>query len=84
MEDTKPIFQEIDKLVGGWCDRRALIALRCILQGWPMSSPLTDGWIDLHKALEEVRAFAADEITEQELKRVNNLITGVAKVAYRQ
>jgi hypothetical protein len=51
------IVEEVEKLVGGWCDRRSLRALRAILSGWPLSSGPTDDWGNLLDALEKVRAF---------------------------
>ena len=64
MEQTSEnILESVKNLVNVWCDRRCLTTLRFILQGYPLSSPLIDGWADLLKALEDVRAFAKTEIT---------------------
>jgi hypothetical protein len=67
-------LEVIQGLVESWCDRRCLRALRAVLQGYPLISPLGDGWGELRLALENVRAFAREEITTEELRAVDNLI----------
>jgi hypothetical protein len=84
VRDPPDVLREIDQLVNGWCDRRCLAALRCILRGWPLSSPLTDAWGDLLDALEKVRAFAKDALTEDERARVEDAIHDVGRIVYRQ
>jgi hypothetical protein len=71
-------------LVDAWCDRRALIALREILRGWPLSSGLTDDWATLGDALKGVRAFARSELTDSERREVDELIAAVDRVAFRE
>lgn len=44
-------FKEVNDLVEAWCDRRDLTALRAILNGWPLTSGLTDDWELLASAL---------------------------------
>ena len=58
IENNEQLFSKIQKLVEAWCDRRCLIALRQILPGYPLTSPLTDGWGELLIALKNVSAFA--------------------------
>ena len=70
-------------LVAGWCDRRCLKALRAILAGYPLSSPLTDGWGDLLRALQDVRAFARDELTEAERVSIDECIRAVERIIHR-
>jgi hypothetical protein len=41
---NEQLFETIQRLVGAWCDRRCLRALRHILAGYPVPSPFTDGW----------------------------------------
>ena len=45
--DNVHLFKTILTLVEGWCDRRCLKALGWILRGYPLTSPLGDGWGDL-------------------------------------
>ena len=47
MHDTIEIQKSIKILVDQWCERRCLTALKYILQGWPLSSGLTDDWAEL-------------------------------------
>jgi hypothetical protein len=77
MNDNAQLFERLDWLVAAWCDRRCLKALRAILQGYPMSSPLTDGWGDLLIALQNVRAFAAHELTDVERPLLDECIGAV-------
>lgn len=78
------IVEGVERLVGAWCDRRALRALRAILSGWPLTSGLTDDWGDLLSALEKVRAFAREELTDDEARAIEDLIHDVQKVVYRR
>jgi hypothetical protein len=73
---------EIDQLVGAWCDRRCLKALRAVLNGWPLSAGLTDEWATLLDALEKVRAFAGSELTDDDRKQVDSLIHEVGGLVY--
>jgi hypothetical protein len=73
-EPSEEIFESLERLVGMWCDRRCYIALRQILHGYPVASLLTDELADLLEALKGVRAFAKDEITDDEAAVVNRLI----------
>ena len=77
------LFQTLQTLVEAWCDRRALQALRYILRGYPLASPLTDGWAELMTALMDVRAFARDEVTPEELLSVDKCIRVVEREVYR-
>jgi hypothetical protein len=78
------IIEEVEQLVGGWCDRRSLRALRAILSGWPLSGGLTDDWGNLLDALEKVRALARNELTENEARVVEDLIHQVQQVVNRR
>lgn len=83
IEDNGQLFASIQKLVEAWCDRRCLGALRRILPGYPLSSPLTDGWGDLLIALQNVRAFARHELTAAEQKVLEDCIRAVDSVVHR-
>jgi hypothetical protein len=74
------LFDTIRLLINAWCDRRCLRALRAILRGYPMTSPLTDGWGELLLALMDVRAFAREELTEGERKLVDDCIRTIERV----
>ena len=81
-QSPENVRESVGALVDAWCDRRCLSALRSILPGYPLSSPLTDGWAELLKALEDVRAFARNEITEEENQTVNQLLGSINQVIY--
>lgn len=75
MKDT--FFTDLEGLVESWCDRRNFTALRYVLKGYPLSSGLTDDWNQLLNALEDVRAFAKDELTESDRLILENLINTI-------
>jgi hypothetical protein len=83
IEDNKQLFNSIQRLVEAWCDRRCLRALRNILRGYPLGSPLGDGWGELLVALQDVRAFARDELTAEEFKVLENCIRAVDTAVHR-
>jgi hypothetical protein len=62
---------------------RCLSALRYLLPSWPLVNQLTDGWVDLGLALQNVRAFARSEITQTELRQVEQLIRDVDHIVQR-
>jgi hypothetical protein len=74
------LFGAIRTLIGAWCDRRCLKALRAILNGYPMKSPLNDGWGELLLALQDVRAFAAEELTQSERASVSVCISTIDRM----
>jgi hypothetical protein len=82
-ESPQEILKSVAGLVDEWCDRRCLPALRFILPGYPLSSGLTDEWGDLLKSLEDVRAFANEELTEREKESVGKLIGSISSIVYR-
>jgi hypothetical protein len=84
MENTnESVLETIRMLVEGWCDRRSLVALRHILKGYPLSSSLTDGWSALLDSLQSVRAFAREELTEDEKATIGQIIGEISKVVHR-
>jgi hypothetical protein len=83
IEDNKQLFGSIQQLIEAWCDRRCLRALRNILRGYPLVSPLGDGWGELLIALQDVRAFARDELTAEEFKVLEDCIRAVDTALHR-
>lgn len=67
-----------------WCERRCLHALRQILAGWPLTGGPTDDWALLREALADVRAFAKDELTPEELVEVDRAIAGIDRLVVRR
>jgi hypothetical protein len=83
IENNEQLFASIQKLVEAWCDRHCLGALRRILPGYPLTSPLTDGWGDLLIALQNVRAFARNELTDDEQEVLEECIRAVDSAVHR-
>ena len=84
MKDNAELFRTLDGLVAGWCDRRCLKALRAMLPGYPLTSPLTDGWGALLTALQDVRASAGKEMTDEERRTVDECIRVVDQAVHRR
>jgi IS1 family transposase len=78
------VVQQVETLVDGRCDRRTLRPLREILAVWPLTSTLTDDWAQVGDALRNVRAFAADELTDDESRTVDTLIAAVDRAVLRE
>ena len=72
-QNTDHLFETLQNLVEGWCDRRCLRALRAILRGYPLTSPSTDGWAELLTALQDVRSFAGSELTDAEVQAAQSV-----------
>ena len=83
ISSSENFHNSLAALVDSWCERRCLSALRFILKGYPLSSGLTDDWGNLLKALEDVRAFAREDITEEESKLLGELVVFVQRIVYR-
>jgi hypothetical protein len=83
MASDDELFEILDGLIDGWCEKRALNPLRRILAGYPMPSMLTDSWDALYEALRDVRAFCRDELSETELELVGKAVLMVQIVLDR-
>jgi hypothetical protein len=81
--DQQQFLETLRKLIDAWCDRRAFRALRCVLPGYPPSTMLTDGLGELLTALQNVRAFAREEITPAELQSLDECIRVLERSIYR-
>ena len=77
------VIPAVEKLIDQWCERRALRALRHVLPAWPYNG-LTDGAALLMDALEKVRAFARDDLTEKEAETVDDAISALQCAVYRR
>lgn len=78
-EEAEP-FPLLDRLVDGWCERRALRPLSIILRAYPMASPLSDGWHELRSALRDVRCLRDPDVTDSEAMAVEDALRSVEKV----
>jgi hypothetical protein len=84
LAQSAELFGTLQALVESWCDRRCLKALRAVLRGYPLSSPFTDGWGELLLALQDVRAFARNELTDGERATVDDCIRTVERLLHRE
>ncbi|MDT7603023.1 MAG: hypothetical protein QOF61_1020 [Acidobacteriota bacterium] len=74
MTETTNIFAILDSLIDQWCERRALTPLRHVLPVYPPGNLLTDGWHQLYDALCDVRATCRDIVSEEEMRKLIEVI----------
>jgi hypothetical protein len=77
------LFVLLDRLVDGWCERRALRPLAMILSAYPMNSPLSDSWYELRGALRSLRCLRAPDISAAEMSAVEDALRAVEKALER-
>lgn len=75
---------ENDKLVDGWCERRALIPLRYILNSYPLSSGLTDEWGALLDSLKDIKTLCRGELTGDEMNVLLETVNALHDTVYRR
>src|SRR5215510_32037 len=63
-------FKILDHLTNGWCERRALLPLRYLLEAYPGVLAHTDQQFELVEALKKVKAPCRDDLTQEELQLV--------------
>jgi hypothetical protein len=76
-------LETVGMLVDSWCERRSFKPLGLVLQAYPLSSSLTDGWASLLAALENVRSVAREELSEHEKEQIGACIVALQQVVYR-
>lgn len=81
--DSSEALEAVGTLVDAWCGRRDLAPLRYVLPAYPLPSPLSDGWADLLRALEDVRACCRDRLPESEIETIQDCIVAVQRIVYR-
>jgi len=77
MTSTSELFAVLDRLVDGWCERRALTPLSIILRGYPMVSPLSDSWHELRSALRSLRCLKQPDVTDSEAVAIEDGLRAV-------
>lgn len=60
----------LDRLIGAWCERRALIPLRYILQGYPLAWNVADQRHQLLQAMRDVRDQSQETLTDDEYQEL--------------
>jgi len=69
--------QTLDKLIDGWCERRALRPLQCLLRAYPGPLAHTDQKHQLLEALRDVKGLCRSDLTEDELRTLIELINAL-------
>lgn len=77
MNSSAELFGLLDRLVDGWCERRALRPLRILLRAYPMASPLSDGWHELRGALRDLRCLREPDVSESEAVAIEDSLRAV-------
>jgi hypothetical protein len=83
MKSNAELFAVLDRLVDGWCERRALRPLSLILGAYPMVSPLSDSWFELRSSLRNLRCLREPAVTEAEVKDIADALRAVEKALAR-
>lgn len=84
MNESSAVFPKIDKLIDGWCERRALKPLRFVLRSYPLCSGLTDEWGALLESLKDIKGLCGSELTSAEKKTLVEVINAVDDAVYRR
>jgi hypothetical protein len=77
MKVDEDFFAVIRSLIDVWCDRRALRPLSDLLPSYTSFNGMTDGWGELYRALRDIVAMHADDLTETERQQVHDLIQAI-------
>ena len=90
MEHSR-LAEILDTLIEGWCSRRALAPLRCLLPSWPGPLLHSDQWHELWQALQNIRGLGPDALTLEErelhaeaMRLVNGALRAVGQSPYRE
>lgn len=75
--ETEDILNRVNNLVDAWCERRNIIALKYVLQGWPLAQGLTDEWVNLLESLKMVRDWGSSSVTPEESETIRRLINEI-------
>jgi hypothetical protein len=77
MNSNSELFALLDRLIDGWCEKRALRPLRILLRVYPMASPLSDSWHELRGALRDLRCLREPDISDSEAVAVEDGLRAV-------
>ncbi len=64
------LFKTLDGLINGWCERRALRPLACLLPAYPGVLVHTDQQFQLLEALKNLKRLCRDHLTPEELRLI--------------
>jgi hypothetical protein len=83
MSSPKDVPAILERLVSGWCARRALAPLRHILPAYPAEWDSTDACNRVLEAMKDVRGLSHDALTPDEdrdlTRAINSLQTALGK-----
>jgi hypothetical protein len=68
------LFKTLDGLIDGWCGRRALRPLACLLSAYPGVFVHTDQQFQLLEALKNLNRLCLDHLTLEELQLVTQAL----------
>ncbi|MFK7826003.1 MAG: hypothetical protein AB8G05_17765 [Oligoflexales bacterium] len=63
------IHNELEELVGKWCDRGGCPLLREVLKVFHQVNPLTDGKHQLYEGLRKIEGATRNKMTDEEDKK---------------
>ena len=63
----------LDRLINGWCERRALRPLRYLLDAYPGVFAHSDEQFELVEALKKVKALCRNDLTQEERRLVSQV-----------
>ena len=69
--------QTLDKLIDGWCERRAIRPLQSLLRAYPGPLAHTDQKHQLLEALRDLKGLCRSDLTEDELRMIIELINAL-------
>ena len=64
------LFKTLDGLINGWCERRALRPLACLLPAYPGVFVHTDQQFQLLEGLKNLKRLCRDHLTPEELRLI--------------
>jgi hypothetical protein len=68
------LFKTLDGLINGWCERRALRPLACLLPAYPGVFVHTEQQFQLLEALKNLNRLSLDHLTLEELLLVTKAL----------
>ena len=68
------LFETLDGLINGWCERRALRPLAYLLPAYPEVFMHTDQQFQLLEALKSLKRLCLDHLTLEELRLVTQAL----------
>ena len=77
MNSNTGLLALLDRLLEGWCERRALRPLSILLRAYPLMSPLSDDWHELRNALRSLRCLKEPDISESESEAIADCLRAV-------